>query len=227
MSFIICSIIKKNMPRLNLNNVLTHLLGKTRLSIGESKHLITSNPQWKISLGEAIDRNGWRELPMKEAVDNLIRSYPGVETTMRAAANERTNIDIPGIFRDRPSDPSGDGGDVPSSNWSEYLDKATKLGGLSLGAAFSVQQALQDVDYAKMLETLGGPERALQFLELVGVPAEIELGGVLARKPNLKKVVKPLGRNQKKEKQIRITEFDSTLTKRPEPLLLPIYRFHD
>jgi hypothetical protein len=31
---------------------------------------------------------------MKEAVDNLIQNYPGVESTMRKAANESTTVEF-------------------------------------------------------------------------------------------------------------------------------------
>jgi hypothetical protein len=37
---------------------------------------------------------------MKEAIDNLTHNYDGLEATMRKAANQDTNIDIPGIVRD-------------------------------------------------------------------------------------------------------------------------------
>jgi hypothetical protein len=58
--------------------------------------------------------------------------------------NQDSNIDIEAVFR-TVDDPAGDGGEVPAKKTprSEYLDKATKLGGLSLGAALSIQQALQ------------------------------------------------------------------------------------
>ncbi len=45
-----------HMPKFDQNDrdVLTHLLGKTRFSIGSSNQLISNNPQWKISLGHCV-----------------------------------------------------------------------------------------------------------------------------------------------------------------------------
>ena len=102
------------MPKLNISNVLSHLMGKTRFSLGSgTKEFITSNPQCKKSLGEVIDRNGWRKLPIRDAVDQLLQKYGGLEATIRKAS---TNIDIPGVFRDAPLDPipgpAGNGGGI-------------------------------------------------------------------------------------------------------------------
>jgi predicted CopG family antitoxin len=128
--------------KLSIQNVLARLLGKKRFSIDASaKQFITSNPQWKQSLSEVINR----DLPMKEAIDTMLAKYPTFEENIRKASNQDANIDIPGIFRNIPLDPipnpAGDGGEEgkydPPSNLRDWQETLKELGiTTAIAAAF-------------------------------------------------------------------------------------------
>jgi hypothetical protein len=93
--------IKYDAEKIVYRKCVNSLTGEKAFGIAQSaKQFITQNPQWKISIGEVIDR----DLPMKQALDSMLAKYPSSEENLRKAANQDTNIDIPSIFRNtRPS----------------------------------------------------------------------------------------------------------------------------